>query len=137
MLTKKGELEMENIRFVERSYDAQLATCNRCGYEWEIRVNNPRTCARCRSPYWNKPRKVLINSHGNANKYGFDALSDFKWRGFPFSLDSKDAHGMDWNANARRARSLEQFMRRKNWSYEHKLGKNEAGQVCLMVRRTK
>ena len=34
--------------------------CKRCGHEW-IRRNFdklPGTCPRCKSPYWNKERKV-------------------------------------------------------------------------------
>jgi predicted Zn-ribbon and HTH transcriptional regulator len=34
--------------------------CNRCDYEWIPRVPNPRWCAKCRSPYWNKERKIKI-----------------------------------------------------------------------------
>jgi len=30
--------------------------CNRCGHEWIPRVENPKWCAKCRSPYWNKKR---------------------------------------------------------------------------------
>ncbi len=32
--------------------------CERCGYEWiPIRGGIPQTCARCRTPLWNKPRR--------------------------------------------------------------------------------
>ena len=30
--------------------------CNRCGYEWASRVENPAGCPGCSTPYWNKPR---------------------------------------------------------------------------------
>ena len=31
--------------------------CNRCGATWHQRFDRlPKTCARCRSPYWNKER---------------------------------------------------------------------------------
>ena len=31
--------------------------CLRCGYEWASRkLGLPQTCAKCRSPYWNKPK---------------------------------------------------------------------------------
>lgn len=114
------------------------ATCFRCGETWNLKDQRimPKNCAKCNSPYWNKP-KLKTGEAASPNKYGFECLRDFKWHGFPFSLDAKDSYGMDWTANARRARSLEQFMRRRDWSYEHKLGKNDAGEVCLMVRRTK
>lgn len=35
---------------------AQLR-CFRCGYEWFPKSSQkPRKCARCNSPYWDKPR---------------------------------------------------------------------------------
>ena len=30
--------------------------CTRCGYEWIPRTLKPKVCAKCRSPYWDKPR---------------------------------------------------------------------------------
>ena len=30
--------------------------CERCGHEWPTRLEHPVRCARCRSPYWNKPK---------------------------------------------------------------------------------
>lgn len=35
--------------------------CERCGHEWVPRGENevePKTCAKCRSPYWDRPRKL-------------------------------------------------------------------------------
>ncbi len=33
-------------------------TCERCGHRWIARNEKlPMTCARCRSPYWNRKRK--------------------------------------------------------------------------------
>jgi len=33
--------------------------CKRCGHKWEPRKPNdiPDVCAKCKSPYWNKPRQ--------------------------------------------------------------------------------
>jgi len=32
--------------------------CERCGHQWIPRGNeNPSVCPKCKSPYWNKPRK--------------------------------------------------------------------------------
>jgi len=31
--------------------------CNRCGYMWVARIVRPRMCPRCKSFYWNRPRK--------------------------------------------------------------------------------
>lgn len=33
-----------------------LHKCLRCGYEWLSRKEHPKVCARCRNPYWDKPR---------------------------------------------------------------------------------
>lgn len=30
--------------------------CKRCGYEWLGKLENPKTCPKCNSPYWNKER---------------------------------------------------------------------------------
>jgi len=33
--------------------------CERCGHEWIPRnkEEHPRVCPKCKSPYWDKPRK--------------------------------------------------------------------------------
>ena len=34
--------------------------CERCGHEWIPRTKieeNPTICPKCKSPYWNKPKK--------------------------------------------------------------------------------
>ena len=39
--------------------------CERCGHEWipnDIKVE-PTVCPKCKSPYWNKPRKRKIKKH--------------------------------------------------------------------------
>ena len=33
--------------------------CLRCGHEWVPNITNPITCPKCKSPYWNKPRKEV------------------------------------------------------------------------------
>lgn len=33
--------------------------CNACGYEWQSRFGEkPIACARCKSPYWDRPKKI-------------------------------------------------------------------------------
>jgi DNA-directed RNA polymerase subunit RPC12/RpoP len=34
--------------------------CDRCGHEWVPRdfEQEPRVCPKCKSPYWNRPRKA-------------------------------------------------------------------------------
>jgi len=35
-----------------------MYTCLRCGHEWHPRTNRrPIACGKCKSPYWNTPRK--------------------------------------------------------------------------------
>ena len=35
-----------------------ILTCLRCGYDWPSRLPHPpKRCARCRSPYWNRPKR--------------------------------------------------------------------------------
>lgn len=36
--------------------------CDRCGHEWLSRdEGTPIRCAKCKSPYWNKPRNSTKN----------------------------------------------------------------------------
>lgn len=35
-------------------------TCLRCGHEWPPRkAKLPKWCPKCKSPYWDKPRRTL------------------------------------------------------------------------------
>jgi hypothetical protein len=37
--------------------------CERCGHEWIPRgaaEEDPRTCPKCRSPYWNRPKRSMM-----------------------------------------------------------------------------
>lgn len=43
--------------------------CERCAHEWLPRVQGadlPTVCVRCKSPYWNKPRRKVSGSQGIA-----------------------------------------------------------------------
>ena len=42
----------------------QIAICRRCGAKWNTKVEHPKNCAKCRSPYWDKPVKRLRVSQG-------------------------------------------------------------------------
>lgn len=36
---------------------SRVLSCERCGHTWLQRKEDlPKTCAKCKSPYWNKPR---------------------------------------------------------------------------------
>jgi predicted Zn-ribbon and HTH transcriptional regulator len=39
--------------------------CERCGHEWVPRegTQEPRVCPKCKSPYWNVPRRAKPGSH--------------------------------------------------------------------------
>jgi len=39
--------------------------CERCGHKWKPRNMNeePRVCPKCKSPYWNKPRKKKVSKN--------------------------------------------------------------------------
>jgi len=44
---------MTKIDIVVKGY-----RCERCRHEWVPRSEGePRVCPKCKSPYWNKPRK--------------------------------------------------------------------------------
>ena len=34
--------------------------CERCGYVWAKGKTYPKTCAKCRTPYWDRVRKNKI-----------------------------------------------------------------------------
>jgi len=48
--------------------------CERCSHKWISRSNrktkNPVVCPRCKSPYWNIPRKNLKKVKTKLNKRG-------------------------------------------------------------------
>ena len=50
--------------------------CDRCGYRWASRngtglrdKTDPNVCAKCKSPYWNKPRRNKLNQKRWANRW--------------------------------------------------------------------
>ena len=58
--------------------------CNRCSHEWVPRkgtVGEPRVCPKCKSPYWNKPRKnarkgaMICSLTSLAEREGFEPPS--------------------------------------------------------------
>ena len=38
--------------------DINKLRCKRCGHEWTPRQEVVRICPRCKSPYWDKKRKI-------------------------------------------------------------------------------
>ncbi len=61
-MTKKGGKKKmgEEIVMLHRF------TCERCGHNWLPKTENrPVCCGKCKSPYWDKPRK---NNSSNEKK---------------------------------------------------------------------
>ena len=53
--------------------------CERCGYRWGARngtgsraKNDPRTCPKCKTPYWNKPRRLSLPTDKRAAPWNRD-----------------------------------------------------------------
>lgn len=43
--------------------------CERCGHEWIPRKKDmpiPTICPKCKSPYWNKPKKIKEEDDGTS-----------------------------------------------------------------------
>ena len=41
--------------------------CERCAHEWVPRAEkqSPKVCPKCKSPYWDRPRKVEASKNPN------------------------------------------------------------------------
>lgn len=39
----------------------KIKGCLRCGHEWVSRKERPYVCPKCKSPYWNVPKKLDKN----------------------------------------------------------------------------
>lgn len=54
--------------------------CERCGHEWiprkqpESEADYPTVCPKCKSPYWNKPRKTKLLPQTNLLHPSIDQL---------------------------------------------------------------
>jgi len=45
---------------MKREKEPRIYKCLRCGHVWVARGDEePRVCPKCKSPYWNKPRKLV------------------------------------------------------------------------------
>jgi hypothetical protein len=55
---RKSRLRRKN-RQQHKGTMMKTNTCTRCGHKWYPRTpERPRVCPKCKSPYWDKPRKV-------------------------------------------------------------------------------
>ena len=110
-----------SVDLVTKTKTVITATCFRCGGTWEPKTvggvikSMPKNCALCNSPYWNKPRQRARAGSSAANKYGFDLIEIGKWREFP--TFTTEGGGIVVERNSRFWRALEQFMRRKGYTY--------------------
>ncbi|MFP3278560.1 MAG: hypothetical protein RXO43_03330 [Candidatus Micrarchaeota archaeon] len=44
--------------------EPKIYKCLRCGHVWAARgKEEPRVCPKCKSPYWNRPRRLPTSSH--------------------------------------------------------------------------
>ena len=53
-----------------------MCECKRCGHRWLIRVREPKTCPKCKSPYWNKERQRVFKERvqdGRAERFSSSA----------------------------------------------------------------
>ncbi len=48
----------------ESYYFSRLATCERCGYSWNVPryKAKPKSCAKCKSKYWDSPRVYKVGN---------------------------------------------------------------------------
>ena len=56
-MEKKPELPEGEIIDIKDIPPLPTCTCLRCGYTWHNRTEEPKQCPRCKSMYWNKPRR--------------------------------------------------------------------------------
>lgn len=97
---------------MQKFLEVEELTCLRCLGAWIAKVENPKVCARCKSPYWKSPRKNY-GEEGARNKYGFEMWELDKW----YSLENFATAdgGIDGDRNIKRWRSLAQFARRRGY----------------------
>jgi predicted Zn-ribbon and HTH transcriptional regulator len=43
---------------MQEQVDRKPFECLRCGHKWMSYLEHPIACAKCKTPYWNIPRKV-------------------------------------------------------------------------------
>lgn len=102
------------------------AECLRCTNKWIKHVEEPKTCPRCKSPYWNKERV----GHGFAKRG--DARVQYPWPLMELNeivtiplTRTPDGLWLDDRENTRRAASLDRFITRSGKRfYVHMQGLN-------------
>jgi len=81
--------------------------CGRCGGSWSKRVDNPKRCPLCTSPYWNRPR--VGHGVGSPSVYEWVPLKVGESVSIPFSVGPDGLP--DDTKNKRRGYALTRYMR--------------------------
>lgn len=68
------------VGYSNKRINRLLAKCFRCSYEWIPRVEEIKTCAKCRSPYWDKAKNKL--SYMKMRDWASKVLVNYKYHGF-------------------------------------------------------
>jgi|ERR1700682_2457893 len=92
--------------------------CERCEHEWVPREANddPRVCPKCKSPYWNRPRKVQQMTYDEFKDKVADVLrragKELTWT--EIRTEAKLAQALPNNQWVRRMESDIGLLRRKD-----------------------
>ena len=54
-----------------------MCECKRCGHRWLIRVKDPKTCPKCKSPYWNKERQRAFKESAEGRGVVYEPKDDW------------------------------------------------------------
>lgn len=54
---------------LKREKSITVYVCNRCGHKWlGNKEHEPKVCPKCKSVYWNAPRKLYYDWHAKHSK---------------------------------------------------------------------
>ena len=115
--------------------EINLFNCRRCLKHWEAKSENPKRCAKCNSPYWNKERENQTNKearlHGQqSSKYGFEKMQVGVPMLFPWPINAKGE--IDSTEVARKANAFNQYMGRHGYHWTE----NNNSKGWWITRRT-
>jgi DNA-directed RNA polymerase subunit RPC12/RpoP len=59
IVDEKGHIKAFEVQLLS-GHGLAIFKCARCGHEWTPRLaERPRLCPKCKSPYWDKPRRSV------------------------------------------------------------------------------
>lgn len=67
-------------KYLSVRWNVHFAKCFRCGYEWIPKKQTIKTCAKCRSPYWDVPRNKL--EYMKMREFAIGLVQTDKYRGY-------------------------------------------------------